>query len=137
MRGATGWGLAATAAMVLAAALLTSVGLAALTGASAFESNVREIESNEDFGDLYLSLAGWGGVALIAGLAELVAAVAYWARPGPGGRLAALVVAYFGLPVAFFTLPLFRLWSVAIAALLLVAIWILSYRCDPGTRPRA
>lgn len=114
--------------IALAGALLAGFGVAGLIGAEGLLENVREIESNEDFGNLYLSLDAWGFIAICAGLAEATAALVLWVRSTQPSRLGALIVAYFGLPVAFFTLPLFRLGSVAVALLLLAAIWILSYR---------
>lgn len=121
------WAVASALLIGLAGVVFGALGLAALGGADRIESYVAEIESNADFGSLYLSLGVWGVIALAVGAAELAASISLWRDP-VRARLGALIVAYFGLPLAFFTLAIFRLGSVAAALLLLGAIWVLSYR---------
>ena len=54
--------------VLIAGVAQAALGIAALGSASGLEANVAEIESNEDFGRLYLSLGAWGLIALGLGL---------------------------------------------------------------------
>lgn len=115
------------ALVVLSGLAHVGLGIAAITGAERLEANVFEIESNPNFGQLYLSLAAWGAIAAALGLGELAAASAMWRR-SQNARLLCLVAAYAGLGGAFFSLAIFRWASLATIVLLLIAIFVLSYR---------
>jgi hypothetical protein len=115
--------------VLIAGVAQVALGLAAIAGASSLEANVLEIESNRDFGRLYLSLGAWGVLTLVLGVGEMVGGSAAL-RGTPNGRLGALITAYGGLAGAFFTLAIFRWVSVALIAALLLAIFLLSYRAE-------
>ncbi len=128
---ATGGQWVKTGAVLLLLAGITQVayGAAAIGGIAALEDNVREIESDPRYGELYLSLAAWGLLLVMAAIGELFAA---WrlARRARGARLAGLGAALLGLAVAFFTLALFHLAALVTVALLLAALYVLSYRVN-------
>jgi hypothetical protein len=115
--------------VLLAGVAQAVLGIAALAGASGLEANIVEIESNEDFGSLYLSLGAWGLVSLVLGIGQVLGGSAVL-RSTPTGRLAALITAYLGLAGSFFTLAIFRWASLALIAAQLLAIFLLSYRSD-------
>lgn len=120
---------AATVAFVLilfAGVAHLAFGVTAIGGAASLQDNVREIESNADFGKLYFSLEVWGLIMLVLGAAELAACASFWRRT-PNWRLAGLLAAYGGLTGAFFTLAIFRAGGLVTIALLLIAIYLLSY----------
>lgn len=119
---ATGAGL-----LLLAAVAQIAYGVAAIGGYDPLEDNVRQIESRSQFGELYLSLGGWGVILVLVGIAELWAASSL-ARRRRHGRLAGLCAALFGLGVAFFTLALFRVAAIATMGILVAALYVLSYR---------
>jgi uncharacterized membrane protein len=130
--------LFAGALLLLAGIIDVVLGIGALAGSDRLEANIREIETNEDFGDLYISLEGWGAVALVLGLGAL-AGGANLLGESARGRLIGLVGAYFALAGAFFGLAIFRWLAVAVIVLLLAAIYLLSYHVagdpdDPGDR---
>lgn len=127
------WVTAGAVLLLFAAVTQLVYGLAALTGFGALEDNVRDIESNQHFGDLYLSLGGWGVLLLLAALAELGAALSL-ARRREHSRLLGLGAAILGLGVAFFTLALFHLAALVSVTILFLAMYVLSYRVgDPPT----
>ena len=103
------------------------LGVAGLTGAGGIEANVQEIQSNPDFGRLYLPLWVWSMVLLAFGVAEVLAGALAW-RGTARGWLAAMLVAFLGLGVSFFSLAIFRVGALATALLLLVAAFLLAYR---------
>ena len=113
--------------VLIAGVAQAALGIAALGGASGLEANVTEIEANEDFGRLYLSLGAWGLITLGLGLGEVLGGSAAL-RSTPNARLAALIAAYGGLAGSFFTLAIFRWASVGLVAGQLLAIFLLSYR---------
>jgi hypothetical protein len=115
--------------LALAAVAQVAYGLAAITGTAALEDNVRAIESNPDFGRLYLSLPAWGVLLALVGVGELAAAWAL-ARRVPYGRLLGLGAALFGLALAFFTLAILHAAALVTLVLLLAALYVLSYRVD-------
>lgn len=121
------WSIAGAVLLLLTAIAHIAYGAVAISGIEALDDNVREIEADPRFGTLYLSLVGWGVLLTLAGLAELFAA---WrlARRAPHARLAGLVVALPGLALSFFTLALFRGFAVVTAVILLLAMYVLSYR---------
>ena len=125
-------------ALILLAGIIDVVlGIGALTGAGRLEANIREIESNGDFGDLYFSLSAWGVIALVLGLGAM-AGGANLVGGSARGRLPGLIAAYFALAGAFFGLAIFRWLAVASIVLLLVAIYLLSYHVSsaPGKAER-
>lgn len=118
---------AAALLLVLAAAAHLIFGAAAIAGVEALEDNVRDIEASPGFGDLYLSLSGWGVVLGLVGLLELAAGVSL-IRARPAGRLLGLTAALLGLGASFFTLALFRVPALGTVVLTLAALYVLSYR---------
>lgn len=110
----------------LAGVIHVVLGISGLTGAPALQVIVRQIEANPDYGRLYFSLGVWGGILLFLGLAELAAAVGA-ARRTEAGWLAALLVAFLGLTLSFFSLAIFRVADLVAIGLLLVASFLLAY----------
>lgn len=110
----------------LAGVIHVVLGISAISGTSALEEIVRQIESNPDYGRLYFSLPVWGGIMLVLGLAELAAAAAA-SRRTEAGWLFALLIAFFGLTLSFFSLAIFRVADLVAIALLLVASFLLAY----------
>jgi hypothetical protein len=121
------WTTAGTLLLLVSATTQLVYGAAAIAGVSALEDNVRKIESDPSFGKLYLSLAAWGVLLALVGAAELGAAWAL-ARRRPYARLMGLGAALFGLGVAFFTLAIFHGAALITVGLLLLALYVLSYR---------
>lgn len=125
------WVTAGAVLLVLAAVTQLVYGIAALTAFGPLEDNVRDIESNPNFGDLYLSLGGWGVLLLVVAVAELGAALSL-ARRRHHARVLGLGASIIGLGVAFFTLALFHLAALISLAILFCAMYVLSYRVgDP------
>ena len=110
----------------LAGVIHLVLGVSAIAGTSALQEIVRQIESNPDYGRLYFSLGVWGGIMLALGLAELAAAAAA-ARRTEAGWLSALLIAFLGLTLSFFSLAIFRVADLAAIGLLLVACFLLAY----------
>ncbi|MDQ3572433.1 MAG: hypothetical protein M3383_06180 [Actinomycetota bacterium] len=123
--------VAATLIAVAGAAHL-AFAITAISGGESLQANVEEIESNADFGKLYFSLGTWGVIMLIAGAGEIAASASFWRRT-TNWRLAGLLGAYGGLAGSFFTLAIFRVAGLVTIAVLLVAIYLLSYHS--GERP--
>lgn len=121
------WRVAGTVLVGTAAALQLLYGIAALAGLQALQDNVDQIESDLRFGELYFDLGTWGVLLVLAGLLEAGATVAL-VRRKPSARLVALLVLLPGLVVAFFTLALFRVAALVCLAVLLAALYVLSYR---------
>lgn len=124
----------AVAVALLAVGGLTQAvfGIAAIGGLRALEDNVQEIESNPNFGHLYLGLTGWGVLLLLAGAAQIGAARAV-RRGSPVGRVLALGAALAGLGLGFFTLAIFHAATFGPLAISLASLYVLSYRVDDGT----
>lgn len=121
--------VAGCALILIAAAAHLALGVMALLGSSWLEANVLEIESNSDFGRLYLSLGGWGVILVALGVVELAGAMSAL-RTTTYGRLAALGSASAGLAGSFATLAIFRWASLAMVPVLMLAILLIS-RDDP------
>jgi len=121
--------------MALAAVVHLVLGFAALTGAGPLEANVREIESNPDFGHLYFGLGTWGAIVIAVAAAELAAAFAA-ARGGQNGWLAAMIVTFAGMTASFFTLAIFHVAALVTLALLLAALFLLAYHSRHSPRRR-
>jgi hypothetical protein len=129
------WTRPACILMALAAVVHLVLGVAALTGGGAFEANVREIESNPDFGRLYFGLGVWGAIVVGLSAAELAAAFAA-ARGSQNGWLAAMIVTFAGMTVSFFTLAIFHLVCLLAVVLLLAAAFLLAYHSRHSPRRR-
>ncbi|MEA2348537.1 MAG: hypothetical protein QOG62_2324 [Thermoleophilaceae bacterium] len=115
------------AALVLLAGLLHVVlGGAALLGTPALEANVKQIESNPDYGHLYFSLAVWGAIVLVLGFGELAAAAAAMRRT-EAGWLSAMLLAFLGLTISFFSMAIFRVGALVAIVLLFMACFLLAY----------
>jgi hypothetical protein len=127
--GGGGWTTAGVVLLVLAAVAQVVSGVAAIAGVDALKDNVREIESNPQFGKLYLSLGAWGVLLLLVAGAELLAALSL-VRRTPNARLLCLGITLPGLAVSFFTLALLRVASAVMLALLFAALYVFSYRVD-------
>jgi hypothetical protein len=117
----------AGALLVVAGGLIhLGLGIAAIAGADGLEANVREIESNEDYGTLYFGLAVWGFILALLGAGELAAG--RWAWSGTqNGWLAGLIAAFLGLGGSFFALAIFRTWAILALCVLLAAAFLLAY----------
>lgn len=124
------------ALLLLAGALQVLYGIAAVTGFSGLQESVRDIESNPNYGKLYLSLTGWGVLLLLVGSATLWGAAAL-RRGRPHGRMLGLCAALLGLGTAFFTLAIFHEASLISVVVLLVTIYVLSYLVEdpPASAP--
>jgi hypothetical protein len=117
--------------ILFAAAASLAFGYAAITGAGRLEANVREIESTTGSG-MWASLTTWGWILSLLAFAEAAAATAILAG-NPHRLLAGQLTAYLGLIGAFFTLPIVREGGVVVIVLLLIAIYLITYRAgnDP------
>ena len=125
-------------ARATAIALLTVGGLtqllfggAAIAGLRILEDNVQEIESNPNYGRLYLGLAGWGVLLALAGAAQVGAARAV-RRGRVYGRVVALGAALAGLGLCFFTLAIFHAATFGPLAITLATLYVLSSRVSDG-----
>ena len=83
------------------------LGIGAITGFPAFESNVAEIEEAVP-GGLIASLSTWGFLMLVLGVAEALSARAIMAG-SPHGTLAGQISGFCGLGGAVITLAIFRI----------------------------
>jgi hypothetical protein len=113
--------------LVVAGAVQILLGLAGLTGTGGIEANVEEIQSNPDFGRLYLPLWVWSVALLLFGLAEVLVGAFAW-RGTARAWLAGLLVAFLGLGLSFFSFAIFRFGALATAILLMAAAFLLAYR---------
>jgi len=127
---------AGVALLVLAGSLQLLYGTAAVVGFSGLQESVRDIESNPNYGKLYLPLTGWGILLLLVGAATLLTARLLHRR-GLYARMYGLCAALVGLGLAFFTLAIFHEASLISIVVLLVTTYVLSYlvRDPPGSRP--
>lgn len=132
---AGGWVTAGAGLLLLAAASHIVLGAAAIAGNGTLEDHVSQIESNPNFGRLYLGLGTWGAILLLIGLAQ-VGAVRSLVRRSEHARVFGLSTAILGLGAAFFTLAIFRFAALVSVGLLLCALYVLSYRVDDPP-PRA
>lgn len=114
---------------MLTAIAQLAYGAAAIGGDGALKANVQEIESNPNFGKLYLSLVGWGVLLTLAGVFEAYAAQALLRRTRHG-RVLALCATLPGLLLAFFTLAIFKVAAVVTVVLLFATLYVLSYRVE-------
>jgi hypothetical protein len=121
------WTTAGAVLLLLTAIAHIAYGAAAIGGLEALQDNVRDIESNPQFGKLYLGLSTWGVLLVLAGAAEFFAG-ARLARRRPNARLVSLAATLPGLALCFFTLALFHGAALVTLALLLAALYVLSYR---------
>lgn len=112
--------------LALVGAAHGALGVGAIAGLDTFVANVEKIERTVSAG-LIASLAAWGWVMLLLGIAELIAARSLWSG-SPNGRLAGQLTAFLGLGGAFFTLAIFRLAGAVTIVLGLAAIYLLNYR---------
>lgn len=126
------WGVALLAVV---GGLQVVYGLAAVSGYGPLRESVRDIESNPNYGKLYFSLAVWGVLLLLVGSACVWSArkLQHDARHARMGGLCAALV---GLGLAFFTLAIFHVASLVSVVLLLMTLYVLSYRVEdpPDTR---
>ena len=113
--------------LVAAGALHLLLGVAGLTGGGGISANVEEIQSNPDFGRLYLPLWAWSTALVAFGLVEALTGALAW-RGTQRGWLAALLVAFLGLGLSFFSLAIFRGGALAAALMLMAAAFLLAYR---------
>lgn len=122
------------ALLTLCGALQVLYGAAAVLGLEALKESVEEIESNPNYGKLYFSLVMWGVLLLLAGAACLWSA-RLLRRDSPYARLAGLSAALVGLGLGFFTLAIFHEASLISVVVLLITLYVLSYRLEEPPEP--
>lgn len=122
-----GWTIIGVVLLVVSAVTQIAYGAAAIGGLQVLQDNVEEIESQPQFGKLYLGLGTWGVLLVLAGLGQAVAAQAL-ARGRRSARLGALLAVLPGMVAAVFTLALFRGAALVSLALLVSTLYVLSYR---------
>lgn len=118
----------AAALLMLTGAAHAALGVAAIAGLDAFEANVEEIERSLAVG-LFSSLGAWGGLMLVLGVGEMLAARAVSAG-SPNGWLAGQISAFCGLGGVFFTLGIFRLAGALTIPLSLAVHYLLTYHSN-------
>ena len=130
-RPATGgrWTTASAVLLLLAAMVQIGAGVAAISGVGTLRDNVRQIESDPHFGDLYLSLQVWGVLLVLVGIGGAVAARSL-AHRGRNARVLGLAAALLGLAIGLLTLAIFRAAALAPVALAFAALYVLSYRVE-------
>lgn len=107
-----------------------ALGVAAIAGVDAFEANVDEIEQSFAAG-LFSNLGTWGGLMLLLGLGEMLAARAISAG-SRHGWLAGQISAFCGLGGVFFTLAIFRLAGALTIPLGLAVHYLLTHHSNRG-----
>ena len=111
--------------LLVTGAAHAALGVTAIAGLDTFEANVDEIEHSFAAG-LFSNLGVWGGLMLILGLGEMLAARAI-AADFRHGWLAGQISAFCGLGGAFFTLGIFRLVGALTIPLGLAVHYLLTY----------
>jgi hypothetical protein len=112
----SGWWVFAGVLLLIAGALNTVYGVAAIGNSTFFTSNTVFI-----FRDLRL----WGWLSLILGLCEWVAAYSLW-QGGEFGRWFGIVVASLNAVGVLLTISTYPFWSLAIFALSILIIYKLA-----------
>jgi hypothetical protein len=121
------WTTVAAVLLGVPAVAQIAYGAAAIAGDASLQANIHQIESNPQFGTLFLSLTGWGVVLALVGAFGFVAAWSLKSRASHA-RLFALGAVLFGLAAAFFTLAIFHAAALVTLGFQFAALYVLSYR---------